>query len=273
MFLLVQSLPVGNLIYAQPTVKLLLDPDTRTLSLGLEPKEVWIQAQLNGEDWQLTWEFQGPGEFQHVGTGGIYTAPEKIEDTSAIATIIVTATDDAGKTATDTVIFTLVPSPSLSTPLPEPTSPPIPTEMPTPTPLPTSTPTVTPAPTSTPEPTPTLSVAPTATPILEKIQQHLQNAETYLDKKWLMTPQAANAFDEYKAVLELDPANRDARQGLYVILDKYELWAEDEYKKGNYQRTKSLYQRYLLVADYMLNTLKEEEVRQKIQIVRTRLQR
>lgn len=270
-FVLVQSLSVGNLISAQPAVQLLLDPDTRTLSVGLEPKEIWIQAQLNGEDWQLTWEFQGPGDFQHVGTGGIYTAPEKIEDASVTATISVTVTDDAGKIATDTVIFTLVPSAFPPIPIPEPTSPPTPKPTPTPTPLPTPNPTSTPTPMS--EPTPTPLVQPTVTPIREKIQQHLQNAKTYLERKSLTTPKNANAFDEYKAVLDIDPANSDARKGMYAILDRYELWAEDEYKKGNYRRTQSLYERYLFVADYMLDTLGEEEIRQKIQVVKNRLNR
>jgi hypothetical protein len=267
--LLLQSLLVGNLIYAQPTVQILLDPDIRTLSVGLEPQEIWVQAQLDGEGWHFTWKFQGFGEFQHVGTGGIYSAPEQIEEASATAIITVTATDDTGNTATDTVVLTLIPSAPSPTPLPESTVPPTPTIPPTPVPLPTRTP----PPTPTPEPTPTLMISPTATPELEKIEQHLQNADAYLARKSLTTPKNANAFDEYKAVLERDPANSDAREGMYAILDRYELWAEEEYKKGNYRRTQSLYERYLFVADYMLNTLGDEEIRQKIQVVKNRLSR
>jgi hypothetical protein len=143
--------------------------------------------------------------------------------------------------------------------------------MPTSTPLPTPTPTLTPTPT--PEPIPILPASPTATPRLEMIQQLLQNADAYLARKSLTTPKNANAFDEYKAVLEIDPANSDARKGMYAILDRYELWAEDEYQKGNYRRTTSLYERYLFVADYMLSTIEEEDIRQKIQTVKTRLSR
>jgi hypothetical protein len=89
----------------------------------------------------------------------------------------------------------------------------------------------------------------------------------------LTTPKNANAFDEYKAVLKLEPANSDARKGMYAILDTYELWAEDEYKKGNHQRTKLLYERYLFVADYMLSTIEEGDIRQKVQTVKKRLNR
>lgn len=116
-----------NKVYAQLQVELVLDPEPEknTLHLGLEPKEIWIEARLSERTVKLIWNVDGPGEFKTLegGIGGIYTIPEQITNVSAKVTITATVTNDRGDTTKNSVTLDLIaPSPN---PIPLPTSTPV----------------------------------------------------------------------------------------------------------------------------------------------------
>ena len=55
----------------------------------------------------------------------------------------------------------------------------------------------------------------------EQIQQLLAQAENSVRELRLMSPAGNNAYEQYRQVLALDPANEQARTGLRTISDKY----------------------------------------------------
>ncbi|MCP4402083.1 MAG: hypothetical protein GY801_32875 [bacterium] len=206
------------------------------------------------------------------------------------ATSILSAAPDPSATVTVspvspspdlTVISTVTPSPRpdpTPTVTPRPKPDPIPTVTPSPSPDPTATPTVTPS--SIPDLTATPIVTPkvdtdteaTSVPALSKPEEHLRAAKIYFNKKWYTTPKGENAFDEYKMVLKLDPTNHEAERGIYNILQKYKFWADDEDKKGRLVKARKAYGRYLMVADYLLETFDDPKLEQDVQEIKKRLQ-
>ncbi len=61
----------------------------------------------------------------------------------------------------------------------------------------------------------------------------LNNAKLALSENRLMSPAGDNAFDRYRRVLELDPENRPARDGLRAVADRYLVLAEASSKGGD----------------------------------------
>ncbi len=161
---------------------------------------------------------------------------------------------------------TLTPEPTAtSTPKPTPTLTPEPTATPTPEPTPTLTPESTATPT--PEPTATPTPEPTATPTMSPVERLLQQAEEYMQRQRFTTPEGENAFEVYKEVLAIDPANRKARDGMQRMLQTYQEWGSADCEK-----VKTYYPRYLLIAEYLIETLNDEDTRQEANTIETRLQ-
>ena len=158
---------------------------------------------------------------------------------------------------------TMTPKPR---PTPRPTARPTVTPIPTPIPRPTLTPT--PIPTPTPRPT---SPPPTPTPTPSRIEQLLEKAESYFDQKWFMTPEDKNAFDVYKEVLRIDPANDHARGKLHDMMRMYKNWGDNNYRQGNYDHAKTFYQRYLVIAEYRVNKFADYRVKLTVQEVQKQL--
>jgi len=148
-----------------------------------------------------------------------------------------TITDDTGKTAQDSVEFTLL------TPV---------------SPMP-ATPAITPSPTM------------TSISTLSQIEQKLKKADEYFERRRYTTPKNENAFEIYEDILRESPTNSHAREKLRQMAEIYKTWGDNAYQQGNYTKAKSYYQRYLLVAGYMLHTLGDEKVKQKIQEVEKRI--
>ena len=261
---------------AQPTVKITLDPDIREIEIGSALKEIWVQAEVTGNNPKLTWKFEGPGSFQEMTLGGIYSIPQQIDGQTAQAALTVDAVDADGKAAQDRVTLTLKSSISeptatptvtptatstaepTATPTVEPTATPTAEPTATPTAEPTATPTAEPIATPTAEPTATPTAEPTATPVADDtqwIQEHLTKAERYMRQKNYATPAGKNAFEEYQQILAIDVANAEARQGMMTILAKYKAWGDAEFRRGRYERARQAYQRYLEIAAYAAETL------------------
>ncbi|MDX1606157.1 MAG: protein kinase [Candidatus Competibacterales bacterium] len=97
-------------------------------------------------------------------------------------------------------------------------------------------------------------------PINTEVEQLLAQAETYMDELQLTTPRDANAHDVYRRVLQLDPDNVTARNGLQTIVERYLGWARSNLQRGRYQRSLRNIEKGLGVApgDNRLLALRDE---------------
>lgn len=95
-------------VCAQPAVKIVTDPDIRTIQPGSGPKEIAIIARTDKQNLQFQWILDGPGKIAGDTTspGILYIPPEKIDGESAQAIIIVIVIDDEKKQAHHSVRFT-----------------------------------------------------------------------------------------------------------------------------------------------------------------------
>ncbi|GAK53943.1 hypothetical protein U14_05220 [Candidatus Moduliflexus flocculans] len=265
---------------AQPVVELIMEPAAQEGTLSVERIRGGVNVFLNitGNWKQLSWQFQGPGRFSATEFGGVYLPPDALPTDAAPVSIAVTAIDPQGRKATDTLEFTLA-QPFLSPTPAEPTPTPAATYTPPPTPTATMTPlaTPTPEPTATPSPTP-LPLTPAPTPTLAPVPQdalsaesHVKKAAEYLEKRQYTTPQGQNAFEEYQAALSIEPDNNAARKGVYDLARKYKYWGDDEYQKQNFQNAKNIYQRYIVVAEYLVSAFDDDAMRKNLEEVQVRL--
>ncbi len=96
---------------ARVAVNINVEPDIRSIYIGLE-KEITLAARTNKPGLQFKWEHTGPGAFVGNTTSPdiSYIPPGVITSKSVQTVITVTATDDQRRTATNRVIFTLLPS-------------------------------------------------------------------------------------------------------------------------------------------------------------------
>lgn len=127
-FSVMAMLDVG---YAQPVIKLEVDPDRQTISIGADIEDIFIEAQADKPSgYQFRWHLDGPGQLAGDTTspGIVYIPPKSIDEASAQATISVIVTNNNGDQTAESVTFTLIaptPTPSpTATPIPPPTLPP-----------------------------------------------------------------------------------------------------------------------------------------------------
>ncbi|MEZ5583757.1 MAG: hypothetical protein R3F37_14310 [Candidatus Competibacteraceae bacterium] len=69
----------------------------------------------------------------------------------------------------------------------------------------------------------------------QEIAQLLEQAQSQLDDSKLDAPSGDNAYESYQAVLQLDPDNQQAQQGLATIADRYQQRAEQQSQQGDFQ--------------------------------------
>ena len=123
--------------------------------------------------------------------------------------------------------------------------------------------------TPTPQPISTTPALPTPTPT--QIEQLLKLADQYFDQQWFLTPKESNAFDVYAEVLRLEPSNLHARERLQTMLQKYDNWGTKSSTQGNHEKTKTYYQRYLVIAEFLISQQGEQELTEKVQDVQSKL--
>lgn len=82
----------------------------------------------------------------------------------------------------------------------------------------------------------------------ELIKQYLIIAEEHIEALRLSTPPDNNAYQQYQAVLEMDPENKDAQEGLQNIVDLYVWFIKSEIQKENYKTAHT----YLVRAEKVL---------------------
>jgi len=76
-----------------------------------------------------------------------------------------------------------------------------------------------------------------------KIIGLLNNAGLALDENRLMSPAGNNAYERYRRVLDLDPANRKARDGLRLVADRYLRMAESAVASGDPAKARTYVER------------------------------
>jgi serine/threonine-protein kinase PpkA len=69
----------------------------------------------------------------------------------------------------------------------------------------------------------------------DSIQTLLKKAEQQFVSSQLTEPKGGNAFESYKEVLRMDPANQKAREGLRMIVQHYQTLAEGRQQAGSLQ--------------------------------------
>ena len=104
-------------------------------------------------------------------------------------------------------------------------------------------------------PSKTTARLPKPMPTPSRLEQLLKQADAYFDKQQFMTPAKTNAFAMYQAVLKLDPKNAHAKDKLQAMLAKYKNWGDENYKQANYAKAKAHYERYLEIAEYLINNV------------------
>lgn len=99
----------------------------------------------------------------------------------------------------------------------------------------------------------------------------MQKANEYFNKKWYLTPEATNAFGVYKEILSLHPSHKLARERILAMMNQYKVWGDNNYDDGDYEKAAIYYERYMLIADYVLNTLQDQSILPAYQEIESRL--
>ena len=66
----------------------------------------------------------------------------------------------------------------------------------------------------------------------------LAQAETNINESRLTSPEGNNAYENYKKILELEPDNKEAKQGIRNITDKYLVFAREAGDAGAYDKAR-----------------------------------
>lgn len=213
-----------NTVHAELSVKIEVKPEINIhkLHVGSELQKIQLTAKANDPALRFVWTDDGPGELigEKTTIGDyafiIYQLPDMIDEKSQQTTINVTVSNDAGEQASDSITFTLT--------------------------------------------DPTLSLQ---EELSGTIEQLVTIADHYVEIKYWTSPEKTNAFAIYKQVLERDPNNTHAQEKLHEIAQGYKAWGDENYEKLSSYRNrqaaqndaKTFYERYLLVAQYLLDTL------------------
>jgi hypothetical protein len=75
----------------------------------------------------------------------------------------------------------------------------------------------------------------------------LEIADQQFNDKRLTTPESNNAFSTYQLILEIDPENQQAAEGLVRIVDRYKEWINTDIENKNYTRARIFLRRALRV--------------------------
>ena len=79
------------------------------------------------------------------------------------------------------------------------------------------------------------------------IEELQKQADRYFSRQQFTTPPEANAYDLYRKILRQDPDNTHAQKKIQQMAHTYKIWADRAHKKGEYDKAKIFYQRYLFV--------------------------
>jgi len=101
---------------------------------------------------------------------------------------------------------------------------------------------------------PTLPTEPSRKPandphiVKAQIAELLKAAQVAFEADHLSTPKGDNAYEKYKDVLELDPGNRQARQGIESVADRYLALAKDAVERQRFRTAQTYLNKVLELA-------------------------
>lgn len=99
----------------------------------------------------------------------------------------------------------------------------------------------------------------------------LKTGDMYFEQQRFTTPKGKNAFSMYKRVLQADPENHHAREKIYQMMNIYQTYGKYSDKQKEYAKAKKFYERYILLGNYVLNDLGEQDIAPGIQEAKKRL--
>lgn len=82
------------------------------------------------------------------------------------------------------------------------------------------------------------------------VQTLLELANAQIDNKKLTTPADDNAFETFNLILQIEPGNQQALDGLETIKNRYYTWATLDIRDGNTKRAKYFLKRAIKVAPH-----------------------
>jgi tetratricopeptide (TPR) repeat protein len=114
-----------------------------------------------------------------------------------------------------------------------------------------------------------------------QVQNHLQtiaSIEALLDQgnaffagQRFLLPEKENAFEIYQEVLRLNPENRHALGKIRAMIETYHAWAEEMLGMGRHDEAMTFFERYLLIARYMLSLTQEPDIQENYLAVQARM--
>lgn len=231
-----------NTVYSQPIVKIIMvESTTREIVIGTEEQAMHLIAQTNEPDLQFTWSLSGSGDKvgelkgEETRSTIFYIPPNVIDYISQ--NVIDKELVEAVITVTVTDDKGRIAKDKVTF---------------------------------------TLLV-----PSLQDLEteQLVKLAGNYLENNYLTTPEVMNAFDICKKILKEDRKNSQAREIIHTIAERYKSWADPKYKawkegrhtQKDIDNAKEYYQKYRIVTDYMLKTLKDSSVKSDNREVKNRL--
>lgn len=297
--------PVFN-VFMEPDTRVIEIKDVEKPII--EPQEILVIAQTDQP--QVNWRLDGPGKLMggQQNAGIMYVAPQQINGRSEIATITVTVNPDTGQAASKSITFTIrVPDNVILSslpPLPAPPSPPATGYIQVVVNVPDVKVYINNTYVGTAQPLQPINYVgvPTDKKAIVKVElgdltefkvisvypdqwtqvnfrlpdpminELFAEAEQYFRDQYFLEPPGKNAFDLYRAILEIDPVNPDAREKLREMLTMLKTWADGDYRKQDYEKAKRYYGKYIVVAEYVLYTLRDTLIESDYQDVLKRYQ-
>ena len=96
------------------------------------------------------------------------------------------------------------------------------------------------------------------------LEQLITQGDKYFQNQRYMIPEHENAFEMYKAALQIAPDNDHSRKKIYEMLKIYEfLGIESENK--NYEKALIYYQNYIVILKYCLNTFQAVDLKELLE--------
>ncbi len=215
-------------------LQLRMNPPVKTIKLDDAPEEMTLVARVSVEGVRFKWKLEGPGRLQgDMRSRKVwYLPPAQIDGKTAGVTVSVNATTPRGASEREELTFTL--HAAANVPAPDHT--------------------------------------PNASHPSDKIAQLLETADAYMKRTFYTEPPGHNAFDVYRVVLELDPANAHAREQIRKIATDYRKWGRMAYDQKDSQKAQTYYQRYIAVGTYIQRTLHDMSQADELQRARERLE-
>ncbi len=289
MFLILCILILWNMfneVCAQTRVKLIPEPDIRSISVRSELREIKITAQTDKADLQFEWHIDGPGSLSGDTSDAetfYYIPPDTMTGPTARVTITARTTDDDGDAVTGSLTFTLLNLQPITRKTPE--TPRYESENEAQSSDSSLQERENEAQSSDSSLQERENEAQSSDSLLQEGENEAQSSDSLLtdnllkegdvcfDQQQFTFPKENNAYDIYKKVLKINPENRHAREKIYEMAKIYQSWGRNADKRKNYKAAKRFYQRYLSIAGYVLEKFGDQGMEPDMQTIQSRLRK